>query len=275
MSGLIGTVKIKEVIMKKLIVCIAGILVSGMVNAAVMNEEITYTAGDTTLKGYVAYDDAIEGKRPGVLVVHEWWGLNEYARMRADMLAEQGYVALAIDMYGNGQTVETPDEAGGLSKTIYGDWNLGKERFMAGLEALGQSALYDGENVGAVGYCFGGGVLLHMARMGVDLDAVVSLHGSLKTQIPAKVDTVTSKILVLHGNADPLVPQEDVDAFKTEMDAADVDYIFVGYDGATHAFSNPKATEVGEQYGLPVKYDEAADKDSWNKMVEFLDEILK
>lgn len=228
--------------------------------------EVEYKAGDTVLKGYLVYDGASADKRPGVLIVHEWWGVNDYARERARMVAKLGYTALALDMYGDGKTTEDPKVAGAWSGAIYADPALAKARFDAALALLRAEPTVDPERIGAMGYCFGGAVVLTMARAGEDLDGVVSFHGILKTDAPAAKGAVKAELLVLTGGADPFVPPEEVDAFKQEMSAADAKFEVVVYPGAQHAFTNPASTEAGKKLELPLAYDAAADKDSWDKM---------
>lgn len=229
-------------------------------------EDITYEAAGTTLKGYLAYDEQAQGKRPGILVVHEWWGQNDYARKRADMLAEMGYTALALDMFGEGKTVDNPGDASELATGVMQNWDDSKARFLAALDLLKEHSTVNPEQVAAIGFCFGGGVSLQMAREGADLNGVVSFHGSLATERPAQPGKVKAKLLVLHGGADPFVDDDQLLGFKKEMDAAGADYRIVVYSGATHAYTNPAATATGEKFGLPLAYNEAADRESWQEM---------
>lgn len=187
---------------------------------AVQGEEVEYQANGTVLKGYLAYDDRIKGKRPGVLVVHEWWGHNEYARKRARMLAELGYTALALDMYGDGKQAHHPEDAGKFSSAVMQDPAGARKRFDAALQLLQKHKSTDAKRVAAIGYCFGGGVVLHMARAGENLRGVASFHGSLATAVPAAKGKIKAKILVLNGADDPFVPAEQVQAFKQEMKTA-------------------------------------------------------
>ena len=240
----------------------------------VRTEEVDYTAGDVTMKGYLAYDANKEGQRPGVLVVHEWWGHNEYARRRARMLAELGYTALAVDMYGDGKTAGHPDEAGAFMTEVVSNMDLGQARFEAAMEVLVNHDTTDPEYLAAIGYCFGGAVVLHMARRGLDLDGVVSFHGALNTEEPADSGTVSARILVLHGADDEFIPQEVVDGFKQEMDDAGAAYEFIAYPGATHSFTNPEADSAAAQFGLPVAYNAEADARSWEAMEYFFRAIF-
>ncbi|MER3499794.1 MAG: dienelactone hydrolase [Chitinophagaceae bacterium] len=237
-------------------------------------ETVTYTADSVTMKGYVVYDENNKDKRPAVLVVHEWWGQTDYPRTRAKQLAELGYVAMAVDMYGDGKTVEDPQSAQNLAMPFYQNPQMAKTRFDAAVNKLKELNVVDTNNIAAIGYCFGGGVLLNVARMGEPLKGVVSFHGSLLGTAASK-DLLKAKILVCHGNADPFVPKQDVDRFKKQMDSIGADYTFKGYDGATHAFTNPAATEKGKKYNLPIAYNAAADSASWNDMKDFFNRIFK
>ena len=229
-------------------------------------EAVEYTVDNTAFKGYLAYDDQIEGKRPGVLVVHEWWGHNEYARNRARMLAELGYTALAVDMYGDGKLADHPDDAGKFARAVTENMDVAKARFIAAMDLLKKHPTVDSGYIGAIGYCFGGGIVLHMARLGVEgLDGVVSFHGSLSTETPAKRGAVKAKILVCHGAVDPFITAEQVDKFKKEMHDAQVDFKFIAYPEASHSFTNPAAGA----HGGPLKYNAAADKQSWSDMQNF------
>jgi len=244
------------------------------VEAAVVGKEVDYHSGDTLLKGYIAYDDSIKGKRPGVLVVHEWWGHNAYARHRADMLAKLGYTALALDMYGNGKQAKHPDDAGKFAAAVRNNMPEAEARFRAAMEVLKANKTVDPKRIAAIGYCFGGGIVLEMARRGVDLDGVVSFHGSLGTSEPAKKGLVKAKVLVLNGEDDPFTTPEQIAAFKQEMEKSGVDYRFISYPGAKHAFTNPKATELGKRFNLPLAYNAKADKASWAEMKRFLKQIF-
>lgn len=255
-------------------VTIISLLFAFNATAEIITEEISYTQGDTVMKGLVAYDDAIAGKRPGVLVVHEWWGHNAYARKRARMLAELGYTALAVDMYGDGKTADHPDDAGKFSEAVGSNLPLAKARFDAAVETLKQQDTVAADQIAAIGYCFGGGILLNMARLGTDIDGVVSYHGSLATSSPAKKGDIKTRIRVFNGADDPFVKAEQIEAFKQEMDNAGVDYRFVNYPGAKHSFTNPDADAFGKKFSLPLAYDEEADRDSWQQTQVFFNEIF-
>lgn len=241
----------------------------------VQTEEVEYSTPDgTTLKGFFAWDSNVSGPRPGIIVVHEWWGHNDYARSRAQQLAALGYTALAVDMYGDGKQADHPDDAAKFMNEVLADLPAGEARFDAALELLKAHPTTDPEGIGAIGYCFGGAVVLHMARRGLDLDAVASFHGNLGAMRTAEPGSIGAKLLVCHGAADPFVPQEQVDAFKSEMDAAQADYRFIAYEGAKHAFTNPGADAYGEEFDLPLAYDAAADEQSWQAMRELFEEVF-
>lgn len=242
--------------------------------AAVKHEEVQYTANGVTMKGYLAYDDAVKGKRPGVLVVHEWWGHNDYARRRANMLAELGYTALAVDMYGDGKQAAHPDDAGKFATAVMQNMPEAKARFLAALELLKKHKTTDATRIAAIGYCFGGGVVLHMARLGVDLKGVASFHGSLGTQTPAKAGEVKAAVLVCHGADDKFVSPEQIAAINKEMQDAKVDFQFIAYPGAVHSFTNKDADVAGKKFNLPLAYNEAADKQSWTDMQKFFKKIF-
>ena len=243
--------------------------------AEIRGHAITYSQNGTTLKGYIAYDDKIKGKRPGVLVVHEWWGHNDYARKRARMLAEMGYTALAVDMYGDGKTANHPDDAKKFMMEVTSNMDTLKARFDAALKYLKGSRIVEADNIAALGYCFGGAVVLNMARLGTDLKGVVSYHGSLGTATPAEPGKVKARIAVFTGADDPMIPPAQIDAFKAEMDQAKVNYKLTVYPGAKHSFTNPDADEIGRKFNMPVAYNAEADKDSWVQTGAFLKEVFK
>lgn len=243
--------------------------------AKVTGKEVEYRAGGTLLKGYLAYDPALKGKRPAILVVHEWWGHNEYARNRARMLAEQGYVALAVDMFGDGKTAQHPDDAGKFAGEVMKNRAVGEARFNAALDFVKQQPMADPAKIAAIGYCFGGGVVLHMARQGADLRGVASFHGSLATDAPAQKGAVKARILVFSGDADKIVPPEQVTAFGEEMTKAGADFRIVRYPGAMHSFTVVEADALAKKFNLPLAYDKKADKDSWAQALKFFKEIFK
>jgi dienelactone hydrolase len=236
---------------------------------------VEYSAKGVVMKGYLAYDKNISGKRPGVMVVHEWWGLNDYARKRACMLAEQGYAAMAIDMYGDGKQAEHPDDAGKFSSELMKNFSTAKDRFIAAMEFLKAQPMVDPNKIAAIGYCFGGGIVLNMARQGVDLRGVASFHGSLAAVAPAERGSVKAGILVLHGADDKFITREQIEAFKIEMKNAGADFRFIAYPGALHSFTNPEADEYGKKFKIPVAYNAEADKKSWKELKKFLKQIFK
>jgi dienelactone hydrolase len=241
--------------------------------AAITTREVDYTSGATPLKGFIAYP-AGEAKRPGVLIVHEWWGLNEYVRKRAVQLAEQGYVAMAIDMYGDGKHTTHPEEAKAFMTAALSNIEEAKLRFKAAQDLLSSDPRTNPEKLAAIGYCFGGATVLHMARFGDnDLDLIASFHGNLGTQSPMQKGAYTGKIFVAQGGADPFVPPEQVAAFKQEMEAAGASLELIEYPGAKHGFTNPDATEAGQKAGLPLAYDPEADKQSWQHLTELLAQL--
>lgn len=236
--------------------------------ANIQSHETTYSANGTEMNGYIAWDSDISGPRPGVLVVHEWWGSNDYARLRANLLAELGYTAMAVDMYGDGQTADNPDAAGQLMNGLLADLESMRARFDAALEVLKSHESTDAGRIAAIGYCMGGGIVLHMARYGADLAAVASFHGALPLGVaPAgEGGEVTARIAVYHGEDDKLVPAEAVEAFQSEMMEVDADCLFVTIPGAMHGFTNPAATVNGEKFQFPLRYNELADRCSWEHM---------
>jgi dienelactone hydrolase len=244
----------------------------GRDGATVKTREIEYRQGATVLQGLIAWDDAVRGKRPGVLVVHEWWGNNEHARNQARRLAEAGYVAFALDLYGKGKIATHPQDAQAFAAEVTKDPELVATRFQAGLEQLKRDPHVDSTRLAAIGYCFGGGVVLDRARAGANLAAVVSLHGSLTTKTRAQPGKVKARILVLAGGADPFVPPDSVEAFKKEMQAAGARFDVIVYPGAKHGFTNPKAA----QYGMTqLAYDANADRESWAAMLKLFEEVFR
>jgi dienelactone hydrolase len=248
------------------------VLIATSAHAALRTERIEYRHGDAVLEGYLAYDDTLTGKRPGVLVVHEWWGMNDYVKRRAEQLASLGYVAFALDMYGKGKATTDIKEAGRLSGMIKNDRPLGRARAAAGLAVLRGRPEVDPARIAAIGYCFGGTVVLEMARSGADLKGVASFHGSLATPNPADAGNIKGMVLVLHGADDPFEAPAEVAAFQEEMRQARVDWQMVFYGGAVHAFTNRDADKAGIK---GVGYNEKADRRSWQAMRYFLDEIFK
>lgn len=259
--------------MKKIsLLAIAGLsLLASNVMAAVKSEAVQYEHDGTKLTGYLYYDDAKTDKRPGVMVVHEWWGLNDYAKKRAEMLAELGYVAFAADMYGDGKVTDKPAQAKEWMTEITSDVDAWRATANAGLAQLKKSDKVDPEKLAAIGYCFGGGTILQMAYGGTDIDGVVSFHGSL----PSAPDgaEIKTKVLAFHGNADAMVPSATVAKFSEQMEKSDADWQFMAFgSGVRHGFTNPDAGKYGIEN---LKYDEKADQRSWAEMQDFFGEIFK
>lgn len=244
---------------------------SGLATAAVKTQVVEYHQGGTTLEGYLAWDDAAQGKRPGVLVVHEWTGLSDYAKGRASMLAEMGYVAFAADIYGKGIRPKGPQQAAVESSKYKKDRNLMRARTVTALDQLRSNPLCDSKRIAAIGYCFGGTCVLELARSGADIAGVVSFHGGLDTPTPEDAKQIKCKVLVLHGGDDPHVPPKDMEAFENEMRAGGVDWQIVVYGGAVHGFTNPGS---GNDKSKGAAYDERADRRSWKAMKVYFSEIF-
>lgn len=243
--------------------------------AALRGEEVEYSDGtDTVFRGYLAWDDATDAARPGVLVVHEWWGHGDYVRARADQLAAMGYTALAVDMYGDGEQAEHPKDAGAFAGAVMQRADHGRSRFLAAREVLAGHETVDASDIAAIGYCFGGGVVLTMARAGVELDGVASFHGSLSSPVRAEAGAVKARVLVLHGGADTFIPANQIADFTAEMAEAGAAWAFVSYPGVLHSFTNPEADAFAARFDMPVAYDAEADEDSWARLERFLEEVF-
>ncbi len=239
----------------------------------IKEDSVSYNLNGKNYIGFITYDaNKKEEKRPGILVVHEWWGLTDYTRNRAKQLAELGYIAMAVDMYGDGKTGDDPKTAQALATPFYKDPTLAKTRLDAAMKELKTYSQTDTTKMAAIGYCYGGFIVLNAAKLGADLKGVVSFHGDL-SGVPVNKDLLKAKILVCHGEADQFVNPE-VAAFKKSMDSAGVDYTFKSYPNATHAFTNPAATEKGKKFNMPIEYNAAADSASWNDMKDFFKKIF-
>jgi dienelactone hydrolase len=244
------------------------------VQAKLVTKAVPYEQGGVKLEGFLAYDDSFKGQRPGVLVVSEWWGLNDYAKGRAKQLADMGYVAFAADMYGAGVTTTDPKKAGELAGQFYGK-PLMAERAQAGLDQLTKTGLVDEKKVAAIGYCFGGAVCQALAYSGAPLAGIVSFHGSLIPATPEAAAKNKAKFLICHGAIDPFVKPEAIDVFKKSLDDGHFDYQFISYAGAVHAFTNPEADALRVSASLPgIGYNEPAARRSWQHMKLFFDEIF-
>jgi dienelactone hydrolase len=239
--------------------------------AAIHTELVEYKQGDTTLEGYLAYDDAISGKRPGVLVVHQWLGLTDYEKHRAEQLAALGYVAFCADIYGKDNRPKNVQEAGAEAGKYKNDRALLRARVNAALDVLEKNELVDTRRIAAIGYCFGGTTVIELARSGAELSGVVSFHGGLDSPTPADGKNIKCKVLVLAGADDPFQKPEDLTAFESEMRDSKVDWQIVFYGGAVHAFTQPNPGFVN----VGAKYNEKADKRSWEAMKQFFTEIFQ
>ena len=243
-------------------------------NGGIQTKEITYSSGGTTLKGYLAWDGAVKGKRPGVLVVHEWWGHNEHARERARMLAELGYTALAVDMYGDGKTADHPKKAGELMNAAMKDWDGSMARFRAARQVLQNHETVDSERIASIGFCFGGTVSLRMARAGEDLDAVVAFHAGLPTDSAAP-GSVKAAVLVVNGSEDVWLDPKVVATFKEEMTAAAKDFQYITIAGAKHGYTNKQADEFGKKFQIDnLQYNAEADKQAWTAMQDLFKRVF-
>ena len=261
--------------MKVLLISIYLVLLLGcnsMTFAALRTETVEYKHGDVVCEGYLAYDDANSQPRPGVIIVHEWMGLGSYSKMRAEKLAGLGYVAFAIDMYGKGIRPKDSKEASAQATLYRSDRKLMRDRAQAGLNHLLTFKQVDPKKIAAIGYCFGGGTTLELARSGAPLAGVVSFHGNLDTPNPTDAKNIKGKVLVCHGGADPHIPAEQVTGFEKEMSDAVVDWQLISYGGAVHSFTNPDA---GNDPSKGAAYNEKADRRSWQAMLQFFDEIFK
>jgi dienelactone hydrolase len=239
----------------------------------VKEESVNYSADSVNMKGFVAFNDADSSKRPVVLIVHEWWGLNDYPKDRARQLAKLGYFAMAVDMFGDGKTAGNPDEAKALVMPFYSNPQMAKSRFDAALEKVKTYPQADPNKIAVIGYCFGGGTALNVARMGEDVKGVVSFHGNL-LGVPADKNLLKAEVLVCHGDSDKFVSQEEVKQFSHQMDSIGAKYTVKHYANSTHAFTNPASTENGKKFSMPITYNAAADSASFNDMLEFFHRIF-
>jgi dienelactone hydrolase len=239
--------------------------------AAIKTQTVEYKDGSTILEGYIAYDDAIKEKRPAVLIVHEWTGIGPYVKQRAEQIAELGYAAFAIDIYGKGVRPADASEAAKEAAIYRGDRQLMRRRALAGFEEVKKFPFVDAERIAAIGYCFGGGVVLEMARSGADLKGVVSFHGNLDTPHPEDSKNIKAKVLVCHGADDPHVPWKMVSAFQKEMRDTKADWQMIIYGNAVHGFTNP---EHGNDPSKGAAYNKEADIRSWEAMKAFFKEMF-
>ncbi|MDT8386879.1 MAG: dienelactone hydrolase family protein [Thiogranum sp.] len=240
--------------------------------AEIRTETVRYSHEGVELEGFLAWDDAIKEKRPGVLVVHEWWGLNDYARTRVRQLAGQGYVAFGLDMYGGGKATTHPDEASAWMKDIQENVDAWVQRANRGLEVLKQDERVAADKIAAIGYCFGGATVMKMAYAGIDLDVVASFHGSLPVADESEQKNIKPRLLIAHGNADPFVPVEKVSAFREALSQSDADWTMMVFGGARHSFTNPNVDEYGMD---ALVYDEQADRQSWRMLTWLLEDTFQ
>jgi dienelactone hydrolase len=259
--------------MNRVVLSLALVLcLSSFLKAELRMQQVEYKDGDTTCEGYLAYDDTNTNLRPAVLVIPEWWGLDDYPKHRADQLAKMGYVAFVADIYGQGQNTQDPAQAGAWAKPFQTDRKLFRRRAMAGLNTLLDQKYVDKTRVAAIGYCFGGTGVLELARSGAPLVGVVSFHGALARTDDEGPDAIKSKILVCHGGDDPMVPAKQLGAFEAEMKEAGANYQINIYSGAVHAFTNPAA----DSHHIPgIGYNEQADRRSWAAMKDFFEEVFR
>ena len=240
----------------------------------ILTNRIEYAVGDNLHQGYLAYDDEIADARPAIIIVHEWWGLNDYIVRRAHMLAELGYIALAIDMYGGGAVAQDTEQAGNLMTGVLNDMETGTAALKAGYDLLLSQPGVDPERTAAIGYCFGGAMVLHMARIGLPLSAVASFHGALGSFHTAEPGSIKPSILVCHGAADSMVTMEDLEGFKQEMETAKADYEVLLLADAKHGFSNPEADVNAEKYGIDLGYQQSADEKSWTALQALFSKVF-
>lgn len=258
------------------LLAIALLLISHEAYAEIKSETISYEVDGQPFQGTLSYDDSITGKRPGVLVVHEWWGHNAYANKRAEMLAKLGYTAFALDMYGTGKVADHPEDAKKFMEATLADMKVAEARFNAAIKLLQNQPTVETGKIAAIGYCFGGGLVLHMAKVNPELAGVVSYHGALGISANTKpVSTpVKTKILVFNGADDPFITKEQIAAFKQDMLSIGADYEFIDYPGVKHGFTNPEADTFAKKFDMPLKYDEKADKESWEMTQAFFKKIF-
>jgi len=237
---------------------------------SIVGEEIAYETDSTLMRGYLAHNSAIDEKKPGIIVVHEWWGHDDFARKKAEKLAELGYVALAVDMYGQGKTANHPEEAMAFSSKVMKNFDTAKARFEAAVETLKADKNVDNNKISAIGFCFGGSVALSMANTGANLDAVAVFHSGLGLPVMPN-ENLKAKLLIQNGAEDMMITDEQISTFKSQLDDVNANYEYIAYEGVKHSFTNKKADSLGKKYNLPLAYDKEAAEKSWEKMTLFLE----
>lgn len=235
--------------------------------------EVTYSTDSTQMKGYIAFDENSKTKRPGIIIIHEWWGHNDYVRQRADSLAKMGYTAIAIDMYGDGKQAAHPGDAGKFAGEVISNLPEATARFNAAIDLLKAHESVDSEKIAAIGYCFGGSVALTMANSGADLDAVAAFHSGVTLPIMPN-DKLKARVLVCNGEDDTFIPKEAITAYKSAMDSIGANYEYISYPGVVHSFTSKEADVNGEKFNLPLKYDAEADQKSWTSLQQLLNEVF-
>lgn len=241
----------------------------------IKEESVVYTDGKDTLNGFIAYDESITTKRPAVLIAPEWWGMTDYPKMRARELAKLGYIAMAVDFYGKGKVAADPKQAGEYAMPWYKDPKAAQRRLDAAASFIKGNSVTDTAQIAAIGYCFGGSMVLNAAKLGSDFKAVVSFHGALQGGVVPQKGLTKSSLLVCNGEADSFISAADIATFKKQLDSVGVTYTFKQYPGATHAFTNPEATALGKKFNMPISYNGAADTASWKDMQDFFKSTLK
>ena len=258
--------------MKRGLILLTGFLCVPVARAAVHYDKVEYQQGDTVCEGLLVYDDMFQGKRPGIIVAHQWKGVTDYEKMRAELLAQRGYVALCADVYGKGVRANNPKDAAALAGKYKGDRPLLRARINAALDFLRKQERVNSQQIAAIGYCFGGTTVLELARSGADVKGVVSFHGGLSTPTSGDARNIKTKVLACHGADDPFVPPDEVLGFEKEMRDAKVDWQLVSYGNAVHSFTDKSA---GNDNSTGAAYNEKADVRSWREMKLFLDEVLR
>jgi dienelactone hydrolase len=263
--------------MKKILALIVLVLFGlvSLANAGIKTEEIEYSHNGVKLKGYLAYDDSKSGKRPGIIVVHEWWGHNDHARNRSKMLAEAGYTALALDMYGSGKLATHPKKAGEFMNAAFSNWVDSQARYNKALEILKGHKTVDATRIGSIGFCFGGAVSIKMARGGADLKGIVGFHSALPMEPAIKKNSMKSAVLIINGSEDDFLKPETIAAFSQEMFKSNVDFTYMNLKGVKHSYTNPQADEFAKKFNLPaLQYNKKADEQAWSEMLKFFQRIF-